>query len=309
MLRPLILTWLLFGLSITAAQRLYAYADPLDTVPRTAVISAFAPELERLLEGLDERRDFSANGVAFATGTLEGQPVVLFLSGVSMTNAAMNTQLVLDRFDVRRILFSGIAGSLDPSLNIGDVVVAERWGNYLEGIYARETAPGEFVPPPFAEPSERAGFGMFVPRDVNVVNAEHPQGERRFWFDADQTLLAEARRLPADLPLRCDAEQQCLNHPPRLVVGGSGVSGPVFMDNAEFRGYAHEAFGASVVDMESAAVAQVAWANQVPFIAFRAVSDLAGGGEEENEMGVFLNLAADSSAKAVRAFMAGLDRP
>ena len=46
-----------------------------------------------------------------------------------MVNAAMNTQLVLDRFNVTHIVFSGIAGGVNPSLNIGDVVVAERWGN------------------------------------------------------------------------------------------------------------------------------------------------------------------------------------
>ena len=61
---------------------------------------------------------------------------------------------------------------------------------------------------------------------------------------------------------------------------------------------------AQVVDMESAAVAQVAWANQVPFIAFRSLSDLAGGGEGENEMGVFMSLASDNSAALVKAFLA-----
>lgn len=44
--------------------------------------------------------------------------------------------------------------------------------------------------------------------------------------------------------------------------------------------------------------------NAVPFIAFRSLSDLAGGGEGANEMTTFLNIAADSSAKVLLAFLA-----
>ena len=56
----------------------------------------------------------------------------MFLSGVSMVNAAMNTQLVLDRFNVTHIIFSGIAGGVNPAYHIGDVVIAEQWGQYQE---------------------------------------------------------------------------------------------------------------------------------------------------------------------------------
>ena len=86
---------------------------------------------------------------------------------------------------------------------------------------------------------------------------------------------------------RCTAEDTCLNESPRIVVGGSGVSGGAFVDNAAFRIWAFETFGARVLDMESAAVAHVAYANGVPFIAIRNLSDLAGGGEGANQMEVF----------------------
>ena len=59
--------------------------------------------------------------------------------------------------------------------------------------------------------------------------------------------------------------------------------------------------------MESAAVAHVAYANEVPFIAFRSLSDLAGGSDEENELPVFFSLAAANSASVVRAFLAAMD--
>ena len=84
--------------------------------PRIAVMSAFQPELTLLASKVVDARTQTINGVEFTTGTLQGKPVVLFLSGISMVNAAMNTQLVLDRFKVSHIVFSGIAGGVNPDL-------------------------------------------------------------------------------------------------------------------------------------------------------------------------------------------------
>ena len=58
--------------------------------------------------------------------------------------------------------------------------------------------------------------------------------------------------------------------------------------------------------MESGAVAQVAFANSVPFVAFRSLSDLAGGDAGANQMVTFMALASGNSATVVRAFVAGL---
>ena len=85
--------------------------------PASPSFRAFEPELSTLLKNVTSKRGYRVNGVEFTTGKLRGKPVVLFLSGISMTNAAMNTQLVLDRFNVTHIVFSGIAGGVNPALN------------------------------------------------------------------------------------------------------------------------------------------------------------------------------------------------
>ena len=122
-------------------------ADRLDAVPRVAVVSAFEPEWKILKASVADAKSYSVNGVEFVTGTVSGRKVVLFLSGVSMVSATMNMQLALDRFDVTSIVVSGIAGGVDPSLQIGDVTVAARWGQYLEAVFARDV-DGKFQPPP-----------------------------------------------------------------------------------------------------------------------------------------------------------------
>ena len=289
---------LLCVLSALVAAPLQA-ADRLDPTPRVAVISAFEPEWKALKAAVEGAKSTTVNGVEFVTGTLGGRPVVLFLSGISMVNASMTTQLALDRFDVTGIVVSGIAGGVDPSLNVGDVVVAGRWGQYLEAVFAREAA-GKFQPPPWMK-TPYANHGMIFPMEVGVRSAKGV--ENRFWFEADAGMLAAAGKIGAVTLKRCVSTDACLHDAPRLIVGGNGVSGQAFVDNAQFRQYAFETFNAQVLDMESAAVAMVAYANGVPFIAFRSLSDLAGGDHGANELRGFFQLASDNSAAVVQRFL------
>ncbi len=289
-------------LSVTALSPSQAHDWMDDETPRVAVVSAFAPEMAILRQELTDASEHSLNGVIFATGTLEGQQVVLFLSGISVVNAAMTVQLALDHFSVERIVFSGIAGGVDPGLNIGDVVIADRWGQYLEMLFAREGDDGWATIPFFEYPY--ANFGMMFPRSVTVLRHGAGEPETRFWFPTDEAMLAGARRAAADVKLsRCTAEDRCLDEIPRIVVGGSGGSGSAFIDNAAFRAWVFETFGARVLDMESAAVAHVAYANDVPFIAIRSLADLAGGRGGANQMEVFLNLAAFNATEVVKALL------
>lgn len=287
----------LFALSLSTT----AYADDAS---RIAVMSAFQPEWIVLQEKLSDRAEVELNGTTFLTGKIEGKEVVLFLSGVSMVNAAMTTQMALDHFNINSIVFSGIAGGVDPSLNIGDVIVPSQWGQYLEAIFARET-DGKFAIPGFMT-TTFPNYGMIFPQDVTVARSGG-KTEDKFWFESDPELLKVAEKVAAEINLEdCVAENKCLTQAPIIRVGGNGVSGSVFVDNAAFREYTFETFKAGVLDMESAGVAQVADANGVPFIAFRSLSDLAGGGEGENEMGTFMGLASANSAAVVTAFIAAL---
>ncbi|EJL20494.1 nucleoside phosphorylase [Caulobacter sp. AP07] len=278
-------------------------AELLDASPRTAVISAFPPEMAALEAATVDKREYTAAGTRFVIGALEGKPVVLFLSGVSMVNAAMTTQAGLDRFRIERIVFSGVAGGADPELEVGDVVAPDSWVQSSEMAYAREV-PGGFAPTPGLTDG-RANFGMMYPREV-TVHRDPANPEPLKAFPVDAAMLAVARTSVAGLKLQRCAADQCLTKPPKVVVGGVGGSGPVFVDNAAFRQYAHDVFGARVLDMESAAVAQVAYVNRTPFIAFRSLSDLAGGDPAGNQFPIFLRFAADNSATVVRAFVRAL---
>ncbi|SDE94268.1 5'-methylthioadenosine/S-adenosylhomocysteine nucleosidase [Limimaricola pyoseonensis] len=276
-----------------------AASGPPDATPRIAVISAFPPEIALLEAALEDGETHRIGPARYITGRLDGREIVLFLSGISTVNAAMTTQAALDHFGVSAILFSGIAGGVDPSLGIGDVVVPERWGQFLEGAFARETAAGYVLPGWMSAPV--ANYGMMHACPVGVLPAGASAPESRFWFDTDPGLMEIARDAAREVEL-----ERCGDAPARVILGGNGVTGPVFMDNAAFREHVFSAFEARVLDMESAAMAQVAHANGVPFIAFRSLSDLAGGGGDENEMVAFMSVAAENSARLMRAVLARL---
>lgn len=297
---------LLFALTIGAAT---AQAQPLDTTPRIAVMSAFAPELTGLLAATTDKRTHNVHGVDFTTGMLAGKPVVLTLSGVSMVNAAMTTQMLADRFNVTALVFSGIAGGLDPALRIGDVSVPVRWGQFLESHFVREGKDGVLAPLPWASLPFPA-YGVIQPSNAYVRKQGQVPPARQFWFDVDPALLALAAQMVPGLTLeRCTKAKTCLDHVPHAVVGGDGVSGSAFVDNAGWRTYLHGTIGARIVDMESAAVALVTAQNNIPFIAFRSVSDLAGADPDENRMQAFMDVSTGNAARVVTAFLAAMPVP
>ncbi|MEO8392991.1 MAG: 5'-methylthioadenosine/S-adenosylhomocysteine nucleosidase [Chloroflexota bacterium] len=275
----------------------------LDNTPRIAVISAYAPELTVLLAKTTVENTYIVNGVEFMTGNLAGNDVVLFLSGVSMVNAAMNTQLGLDHFNVTHIIFSGIAGGVNPDYHIGDVVIAAQWAQYQESIAARETAPGTYTPPSWAS-APFANFEFWFPQNVNVRSTGNNEGEAKFWFKVDADMLALAKTVAPTVTLaKCTADKVCMADVPQIHVGGNGVSGATFVDNAAYREFVYKTFDAEALDEETAAAATVAYSNGIPFLAFRSLSDLAGGGSGENEIGTFFQLAADNSASVTVAFL------
>jgi adenosylhomocysteine nucleosidase len=302
MTRPFVLPMLLLALAGCTTR---LPERPVDPTPRIAIMSAMASELELLKAATTITRTQVINGRTHHVGRLAGREVVLFLSGISMVNAAMTTQAMLDRFTITRIVFSGIAGGVNPALRIGDVTVPARWASFQEQVFAREVEAG-WDPGPFA--GQWSNFGMMFPRGTFVTVAGRPDSlTREFWFPVDSSMLAVARQVGTSVSLRrCAAPDSCLSHAPRLVVGGSGVSGPTFVDNAAYREWTWQTFQADALDMETAAVAIVAHQNRIPYIAFRSLSDLAGGGPGRNESRVFGRVASDNAAAVVMAFLAAL---
>ena len=283
-------------LAMVAVAACFTWADD---VPRTAVIAAFPGEMEsirRVLEGEKVTETVTINGVDFELGEVHGHPVVFFMTRVSMTNAAMHTQLLISNFNIERILFAGIAGGIDPALKKGDLSIPADWIHHIKGSFYNENPqqPGSYIFPSWRDQPEFGNFGMIHPERVQALRDGLEEPERRLKFPVDNELLKIAEAAVTDHTI-----VNATGESATIRFGGVGVSGPIFMDNRDYREFLFEAFDTEVLDMESSAIAHVAWSNGIPCLIIRSISDLAGGQEGHNEIYEFANLAQDNAAKVL----------
>lgn len=88
------------------------------------IIGAMMEEVAQLKEIMDAAEVISIAGMDFYKGKISGKDVVVVRSGISKVNAAVCTQILIDRFGVDAIVNTGIAGSLKAEINIGDIVLS-----------------------------------------------------------------------------------------------------------------------------------------------------------------------------------------
>lgn len=92
---------------------------------RVAIVSAMREELHALQADLLAPRSERLGGREFHFGDLHGHAAVLVLSGIGKVAAATTTALLLDRFEVDAVLFTGVAGGLGAGVRVGDVVIGD----------------------------------------------------------------------------------------------------------------------------------------------------------------------------------------
>lgn len=90
---------------------------------KLGIIGAMEEEVSQLKEQMSEVSVKSRASMEFYDGILAGTPVTIVRSGIGKVNAGCCTQVLADLFSVDCIINTGIAGSLDPSINIGDIVL------------------------------------------------------------------------------------------------------------------------------------------------------------------------------------------
>ena len=91
---------------------------------KLGIIGAMDVEVAILKEKMTGKTVTTVGRMDFCEGRLAGCDVVIAQCGVGKVHAAMCAQTLCDRFAVTHLVNTGIAGSLDNELDIGDVVVS-----------------------------------------------------------------------------------------------------------------------------------------------------------------------------------------
>lgn len=95
-----------------------------EQVKKIGIIGAMEVEVETLKKDMEVGRVVKKAGMEFHEGVLNGMPVVVVRSGICKVNAAVCTQILIDDFGVDGIINTGVGGSLNAEINIGDIVIS-----------------------------------------------------------------------------------------------------------------------------------------------------------------------------------------
>lgn len=91
----------------------------------TGIICAMQLEMDGLRAQMTDMVSERVSGIEFVRGTLCGAPVVTAVCGVGKVFAALCAQTMILRYAPARLINTGVAGSLSPSLTIGNIAIAD----------------------------------------------------------------------------------------------------------------------------------------------------------------------------------------
>ena len=208
-----------------------APSQSTDTSEVIGIIGAMDAEVDSLKAAAGARNATTIAGMEFYAGDLEGKSVVIVKCGMGKVNAGICAHTLINYFGCTKVINTGVAGSLDDRLDIGDIVVSIDAVQHDFDVSAIGFAKGEI---PYT--------GLYA--------------------------------FPADEGLRAAAVSAAREVGPHLqVFEGRVCSGDQFISTKEQREAITSSFGGMCCEMEGAAVAQVCYLNDVPFVVIRAISD------------------------------------
>ena len=148
---------------------------------KIGIIGAMELEVEQLKKEMAVKSVVTKAGMDFFEGTLDDVPVVVVRSGIGKVNAALCVQILADVFQVSHVINTGVAGSLNAKLDIGDILISQDALHHDMDTTIFGYQPGEVPQMGFREareacekvnPDIRVMFGRVVSGDQFISSKE-----------------------------------------------------------------------------------------------------------------------------------------
>jgi adenosylhomocysteine nucleosidase len=263
-MKKLLLVFLIVGYSLSVSAQ------------RIALMGAMDQEIAILLDSMQGQKKVTRGGIDFYKGKLKGKKVVILKAGVGKVNAAYSTAILVQNFKLSSLIFTGVAGGLDPEALPGDLVIGEKLVQYDFGKV------------------DSLGFSVSPFRKIS--GGQH--GE--LYIDSDKDLLQISQNAAAHVEFVPIANRQ-----PK-VFSGVIATGDIFVSSNEKANWLYTEFDALATEMEGAAVAHICRTLDIPFIVIRSCSDNANNHARMN-FTQFVGPASENSARLVLAILGEME--
>ncbi|OIO75029.1 MAG: 5'-methylthioadenosine/S-adenosylhomocysteine nucleosidase [Zetaproteobacteria bacterium CG1_02_53_45] len=220
---------------------------------KIGIMGAMTEEVSQLLQHMSCTQSETRGMREYISGELRGKKVTVVFSRWGKVAASSTATTLIERYGVNCLVFTGVAGALDTSLNIGDIVVAD---TLLQHDMNASALPG----------IER--------HEIPLLGISRFTAEPRH---ADAALRAAETYLTEDLQADVDADtlHEFQITKPRVVTGTIASGDQFIADDSIALALREQIPDLKCVEMEGAAVAQVAYEYKIPCIVLRTISDKA----------------------------------
>ncbi len=214
---------------------MFLFVSNSEASSKIGIIGAMDIEVNNLKAAADISRKIIKADMEFCEGKINNMNVVIVKCGIGKVNAGICAQILIDLFGVTHIINTGVAGSLNNNIKIGDIVIAREAVQHDYDVTSIGFKPGEI---PYT--------GLYA-------------------FETDKYLREKALK----------AANKIINPDNHKIFEGRICTGDQFISNKEAKNKITSVFGGECCEMESGAIAQTCYLNHVPFIIIRSISDTA----------------------------------
>lgn len=204
---------------------------------KIGIIGAMDNEIRSLIQMMEIEKTVDKASLKFYIGKLEQKDIVLVQCGIGKVNAALCAQILISEFNVDVVVNTGVAGAINPELDVNDIVISTEAIQYDVDAIAFGYKKGQ------------------IPQMENSV------------FKADEKLVETAYKSSLEQVKSGEFK----------IVKGRVATGDIFISSQELKQELQNDFGAYCGEMEGGAIAHVCTLNNTPFVIIRAMSDKADG--------------------------------
>jgi len=231
------------------------------TNSKIAVLGAMECEVEEVKNYFADLKEQIYADLKIYTGNIGNKFIILAQTGIGKVNAALNCQYIIDTFKPDTIINIGVAGGIASVLEIGDIIIGTSLVQHDFDVSVLGYAKG-YMCTGIKKDKPTKYFG-----DKIIIDK----------FKNSLTNLIDKNK----------------------IYEGIIASGDQFVSDKKLKEEINKTFNALAVEMEGAAIAQVATRNKIPFAVIRVISDLADGKTEEYK-NVFEKKTSEILAKAIK---------